>query len=152
MIWIRMRERQRMFTDATTAVLTGHVQNVVVSGMRWTSIQGIWKFQTSITMTSVTVGVIASQISSLTIFYSSVYSDADERKHQSSASLTFVWGIHRWPVNSSHKWPVTRKVFSFYDVIMGISQNAWCGAGQAFVAPCRWRMLPYDKCICGYKG
>ena len=33
-------------------------------------------------------------------------------------SLAFVWGIHRWPVNSSHKWPVTRKMFPFDDVIM----------------------------------
>ena len=41
------------------------------------------------------------------------------RKHQSSASLAFVWGIHRWPVNSPHKWPVTRKRFPFDDVIMG---------------------------------
>ena len=38
---------------------------------------------------------IASQITSLTSVYSTVYSDADQRKHQSSASLAFVWGIHR---------------------------------------------------------
>ena len=61
---------------------------------------------------------IASQITSLTIVYSAVYSDADQSKHQSSASLAFVWGIHRGPVNSPHKWPVTRKIFSFDDVIM----------------------------------
>ena len=60
---------------------------------------------------------IASQITSLTIVYSTVYSDADQRKHQSSASLAFVWG----PVNSPHKWPVTRKMFPFDDVIMIIS-------------------------------
>ena len=47
-----------------------------------------------------------------------VYSSADQRKHQSSASLAFVWGINRWPVKSPHKWPVTRKVFPFDDVIM----------------------------------
>ena len=41
------------------------------------------------------MGAIASQITSLTIVYSTVYSDADQRKHQSSASLTFVRGIHR---------------------------------------------------------
>ena len=41
------------------------------------------------------MGVIASQITSLTIVYSTVYSDADRRKHQSSAALAFVWGIHR---------------------------------------------------------
>ena len=57
---------------------------------------------------------MASQITSLTI----VYSDADQRKHQSSASLAFVRGIHRGPVNSPHKWPVTRKMFPFNDVII----------------------------------
>ena len=56
----------------------------------------------------VTMDAIASQITSLTIV-STVYSDADQRKHQSSASLAFVRGIHRWPGNSRHKWPVTRK-------------------------------------------
>ena len=61
---------------------------------------------------------IASQIQSPTIVYSTVYSDADQRKHQSSASLAFMRGIHRGPVNSPHKWPVTRKVFTFDDVII----------------------------------
>ena len=55
---------------------------------------------------------------SLTSVYSTVYSGADQSKHQSSASLAFVWGIHRGPVNSPHKWPVTRKMFPFDDVIM----------------------------------
>ena len=66
----------------------------------------------------VIMGAIASQITSLTIVYSIVYSGADQRKHQSSASLAFVRGIHREPVNSPHKWPVTRKMFPFDDVIM----------------------------------
>ena len=48
----------------------------------------------------------------------SVYSGADQRKHQSSASLAFVWRIHRWPVNSPHKGAVTRKMFPFDDIIM----------------------------------
>ena len=61
---------------------------------------------------------MASHIASLTIVYSTVYSGADHRKHQSSASLAFVQGIHRWPVNSPRKGPVTRKMFSFDDVIM----------------------------------
>ena len=64
------------------------------------------------------MGAIASQITCLTIVYSTVYSDADQRKHQSSASLAFVWGIHRGPVKSPHKWPVTRKMLPFDDVIM----------------------------------
>ena len=69
----------------------------------------------------VIMSVIASQLTSLTIVYSTVYSGADQRKHQSSATLAFVWGIHRWPVNSPHKWPVTRKMFPFDDVIMNDS-------------------------------
>ena len=71
----------------------------------------------------VIMGTIASQITSLTIVYSTVYSDADQRKHQSSTSLAFVRGIHRGPVNSPHKWPVTRKIFSFDDIIMTDRNN-----------------------------
>ena len=64
------------------------------------------------------MGTMASQITSLTSVYSTVYSGANQRKHQSSVSLAFVLGIHRGPVNSPHKWPVTRKMFPFDDVIM----------------------------------
>ena len=66
----------------------------------------------------VIMDAIVSEITSLTIVYSIVYSDAYQRKHQSSASLAFVRGFHREPVNSPHKWPVTRKMFPFDDVIM----------------------------------
>ena len=61
---------------------------------------------------------MASQITSLTIVYSTVYSVEDQRKHHSSASLAFVQGIHRWPVNSQHKGPVTQKMFPFDDIIV----------------------------------
>ena len=61
---------------------------------------------------------ISSKVTSVTIVYSTVYSDADQRKHQSSALLALVRGIHRWPVNSPHKGPVTRKMFPFDDVII----------------------------------
>ena len=64
------------------------------------------------------MGIVASQITSLRIVYTTVYSDADQSKHQSCASLAFVWGIHRGPVNSPHKWSVTRKMFPFDDVII----------------------------------
>ena len=57
------------------------------------------------------MGTMASQITSLMIVYSAVYSGTYQRKHQGSASLSFVRGIHRWPVNSPHKGPVTRKKF-----------------------------------------
>ena len=62
----------------------------------------------------VIVGTMASQITSLTIVCPTVYSGAYQTKHQSSASLAFVRGIHRWPVNSPHKRPVSRKIFSFF--------------------------------------
>ena len=76
------------------------------------------------------MGTVASQITSLTIVYTTVYSDADQGKHQSSASLAFVWGIHRGPVNSPHKWPVTRKMFPFDDVIMETEINCMDTAFQ----------------------
>ena len=45
----------------------------------------------------VIMSAMASQITSVTIVYSIVGSGADQRKHQSSTSLVFVRGIHRWP-------------------------------------------------------
>ena len=71
---------------------------------------------------------MTSQITSLTIVYSTVYSGADQRKHESSASLAFVRGIHRWPVNSPHKKPVTQKMLPFDDVIMRWREinKEWC--------------------------
>ena len=64
----------------------------------------------------VIMAAMASQIISLTIVCSIVYSGAYQRKHQSSAPLTFVWGIHRWQVNSPHKWPATRKMLPYDEV------------------------------------
>ena len=61
---------------------------------------------------------MASQITSFTVVYSTVYSGADQRKHQSSSLLAFVRVIHQWPVNSPHRCPATRKMFPFDDVIM----------------------------------
>ena len=78
----------------------------------------------------VIIGTIASQITSLTIVYSTIYSGGDQRKHQSSASLAFVQRIHREPVNSPHKWSVTRKMFPFDDVIM-IPRLLKLGYGEA---------------------
>ena len=67
----------------------------------------MWSFTVIITVKStfrqqfvthyndVIMTTMESQITSLTVVYSTVYSDADQRKHQSSVSLAFVWGIHR---------------------------------------------------------
>ena len=69
----------------------------------------------------VIISMMASQITSLMIVYSIVSSGVDQRKHQSSASLAFVWAIHQGPVNSQHKWPVMRKMFPFDDVSSGFN-------------------------------
>ena len=65
----------------------------------------------------VIMGAIAPQITSLT----TVYSDADQRKHQSSVSLAFVWGFCRGPVNSPRKRTVMRKMFPLDDVLMSLT-------------------------------
>ena len=64
------------------------------------------------------MGAMTSQITSLAIVNSIVYSSADQSKQQSSVSLLFLRGIHQWPVISPTKGPVTRKIFSFDGVIM----------------------------------
>ena len=70
------------------------------------------------------MSAMESQITNLTIVYSSIHSGADQRKHQSSASLDFVRGIHRWPMNSPHKGQLKRKMFPFDDVIMNDTEAA----------------------------
>ena len=71
----------------------------------------------------VTMSAISSQITGVSIVCPTLVSGTNQSKYQSSASLAFVRGIHRSPVNSPHKRPVTRKMFPFDDVIMHI----WTG-------------------------
>ena len=88
------------------------------------SLYAIWMqiYMSIIHYYNVIMGAMASRITSLTIVSSTVYSDADQSKHQSSASLAFERGIHWGPVNSPHKWPVTQKMFPFDDVIMIVAK------------------------------
>ena len=86
---------------------------------------------------------LTSQTTSLTIVYSNVSSGADHRKHQSSASLPFVRGIHRSPVNSPHKGPVTWKMFPFdasswyvTDLETQRPSSAWRRRGRVGCPPC----------------
>ena len=83
---------------------------------------------------------MSSQITSLTIVYSTVYSGADQRKYQSSASLAFVGGIHRWPVNSPHKGPVTRTMFLCDDVIVCC---IWLATVSHDLQQCQHRMTTW---------
>ena len=64
------------------------------------------------------MGAMASQITSLMIVYSTVYQTQIKENIKAARHWPFMWVIHRWPVNSPHKWPVTRKMFPFHDVIM----------------------------------
>ena len=73
----------------------------------------------------VLMSAMTSQITGASVVCSTVGSGTDQRKSQSSASLAFVRGIHRWPMNSPHKRPVTRKMFPFDEVIMHIKQSVW---------------------------
>ena len=92
---------------------------------------------------------MASQITSPTIVYSTVIQGADQRKHQSSASLAFVRGIHRWPVNSPHKGPVTRKMFPFDDVIMGFKIQKGCQT-WILITTTQLFLLHYEQCWNSY--
>ena len=72
----------------------------------------------SVNYSDVIISAMVSQITGVSIVYSTVCSGAGEIKHQSSALLAFVRGIHLSSVNSPHKRPITRKMFPFGDFIM----------------------------------
>ena len=67
----------------------------------------------------VIMSAMATQITGVSTVSSVVCSGAHQREHESSALLPSVRGIHRWPVDSPHKGPVTRKMLPFDDVITG---------------------------------
>ena len=69
----------------------------------------------------VIMSAMESKITGVSIVCSIVCSGVDQRKHQNSASLAFVMGMHRWPLVSPHKGPVTRKMFPHDDVTTGNS-------------------------------
>ena len=82
--------------------------------------------------TDVIMTAMVSQITGALIVYSTVCSGADQRKHQSFASLTFVRALRRWLVNSPQKGPVAQKMFPFDDASwyhllrsMGIIDIMW---------------------------
>ena len=129
----------------------GVVIQLTISGWMWfidPFCPGLfhWHRGSCVHYDDVIMGTIASQITSLTIVYSTVYSGADQSKHQSTASLAFVWGIDRGPVNSPHKWPVTRKMFPFDDVIMNFpSADEVTLEGSKFAMG--QKIVPYRRCL-----
>ena len=95
------RPGDKLLSEPMMAILLMHI---CITLTQW--VEAIFHY------TDVIMSTMASQVTSLTIVYSTVYWAADQRKHQSSASLAFVRGIHRSPVNSLHKRPVTCKMFA----------------------------------------
>ena len=77
----------------------------------------------------VMMSAMASQITCVSIVYSTACSDTDGWKHQCSASLVFVRVIHWWQMNSPYKGPVAWKMFLFDCVIMYRSRYAGGGGG-----------------------
>ena len=109
------------------------------------------------------MSTMASQITGLTIVYPIVYLSADQRKHQSSALLAFVRGIHLRPVNSRHKGLVTRKMCPFDDVIMNkccgyksIRNGYWTSNKFSgtyyinFIAAAIFNSLTHWRCCCNF--
>ena len=107
---------------------------------------------------------MASQITKLTSVYSSVYLGSDQRKHQSYASLAFVWGIHRWPVNSHTNGQWRGKCFHLMTSSWVFAAfagddckciNACCDANRVLsilgivfgnIASHLWRWVHHDVC------
>ena len=95
------------------------VHYMFVSAITWNSFHRVYSFRKNVShYRDVIISAMASHTTGVSIAYSTVCPGADQRIHQSSASLAFVRGIHRWPVNSPHKGPVTQRMFPFDDVIM----------------------------------
>ena len=91
--------------------------------------------------------VLMSAMAPQTTGVSIVCSGADWRKHQSPASLVFVRGIHRWPLESSHKGSVTWKCFHF----MTSSRNVpWVWIIEAFVFCLSSKWWPKLLMLCIY--
>ena len=81
------------------------------------------------------------------IVCSAVCSGGDKGKHQSSASLAFVRGIHRSSVDSPHKGPVTRKMYPFDDVIVILEKKSPFDNGTERYM-CTWLYLGGQMFLC----
>ena len=98
---------------------------------------------------NVIVGALASQIICVSIVYSTVCSGEDQRKHRSFRSLAFVMEIHRWPVKSPHKGPVSQKMFPFDNVILSFLNSI---LGHCVIAHnsdnlLLWNIIRIIKCV-----
>ena len=95
---------------------TKHANECILE--RWHSMNNIACKYNTVHYSDVIMSAMASQITGVSTVCSIVCSGAEQKKHQSSASVGFVRGIHKWPVVGPHKGPETRKMLPFDDVLM----------------------------------
>ena len=90
---------------------------------------------------------VASRITSLAVVYSIVYSDADDRKHQSSASLAFVRGIHRdrWIPRTKGQW---REECIHLMTSSCIKKLCRCHPSTAVVTPTNYNQVRSSDTLC----
>ena len=147
----------KLLIHSQTSTVDPNVENVGVVRATWyrSRKQVFSSLTIDINYGDVIMGIMVSQITSLTSVYSTVYSGADQRKHLSSASLAFVRGINRSPVNSPHKGPVTRKMFhlmtpSWYVNRVNARRHHWClviGSGNGLVPSGKRHSPDGGKCL-----
>ena len=116
--WQRLCYTSQTQPSTKIACVVWSVNTTKLNRQDWTDNVNIVNGSAKIHYNDVIVGAMASETTSLTIVYSTVYSRRRSKDRQNSASLAFVRGIHRWPMNSPHKGPAMRKLFPFDDVIM----------------------------------
>ena len=145
-LWVNAYDSYSISLEIDTRHECPSASEVALTNMGKTNTKSTKSVHTYQHYCDVIMGAITSQITSLTIVYSTVISDADRRKHQSSVSLPFMRGIHRGPVNSSHKWPVMRKRFLFDDVIIICNLHVYRRrehTGRETVYPSDKQQFPY---------
>ena len=126
-----------LISTGTPVSVTHTVQGIwrtflrrLIMSMVWTSTGtprvlmalGPLRLDVSTHHSDVIMNSMASHITGVSIICSTVCSAA-QRIHRSIGSLAFVRGIHRWPVDSSRKGPVTQKIFPIDDVTMNTSKH-----------------------------
>ena len=120
-------------------------QKICLMTRKWNTTKWNLDHAGNVHYSDVIMSAMASQITGVLIVCLKVCSVADQRKHQSSLSLAFARGIHRWQVNTPHKGLVTRKMFPFDDVIM-----EWKSSGE--MGPRTLRQPNLRKVDLPYRG
>ena len=118
-------------------VSTGHQQ--WINYCRWTSPQ----------YSDIIMSAIASHITSISSVCSAICSGTHQRKHQSSAWLSFMRGVQWWLVDSPHKGPVIWEMFPFDDVIMcfpwRMPSSAWTISVLKNYRKCKYIFISLEK-------